>query len=147
MRWRIIKSRFKGRFSRGGGVRTRRGSRGQGIPGQWTTRSSMSRWLWLRRRHLAMSFFDGLLPPRGLIIIIIKVLEGVEKRNGSVVARVQWREAFRCVSRFNYIPQSQTRVTQFCVLQLLSTCCCCFYSHPFLGSCGHSKREWVREDT
>lgn len=36
------------------------------------------------------------------------------------------RRAFRCVLSFNYIPQSQTRVTQFCVLQLLSTCCYSF---------------------
>lgn len=36
------------------------------------------------------------------------------------------RRAFRCVLSFNYIPQSRTRVTQFCVLQLLSTCCYSF---------------------
>lgn len=73
-----------------------------------------------RKRHLAMSFFCVLLHSHhylqwGLIV-------DSSRRSGRAPAQGIGLRAFRCVFRFNYIPRSQTRVTQFCVLQLLSTC-------------------------
>lgn len=140
MRWRIIKSRFKGRstepqkkerkIERGKMKLSRwRINRGQAIPAghHITTTSNRSRYpghevscLRWRKRHLAMSFFCVLLRSHhylqwGLIV-------GSSRRSGRAPAQGRRLRAFRCVFRFNYIPRSQTRVTQFCVLQLLSTC-------------------------